>query len=307
MATYAPSASCGIPPIDGAGVELFAGYGPMSYCWRHFGFPYRGARRERHKHAATIRRSFPESVVILDANAVDAAALQPVSSSDDDSSNDEHKNCCVALALERPAVKVASVYTGASRANRSRRRTPSAASTTRALVTRLARCAARALDANSADAENHANIVTINGGAVLQQLTANFGPDYELVDISYSNVALYYAPEGCNRVALRWEHRRMRSALGACPPLFVMHHPRLRICDVLLPLEDVDPRAWVEGRLVHRARTAAPPRGAHIVADLHIDAATPIRVGSHVHYGGLGGVDFTVKTLCADGLTKTQR
>ena len=62
--------------------------------------------------------------------------------------------------------------------------------------------AARALDANSADAENHANIVTINGGAVLAQLNANFGPDYELVDISYVNVALYYAPEERNRVAL---------------------------------------------------------------------------------------------------------
>jgi len=49
----------------------------------------------------------------------------------------------------------------------------------------------------------------------------------------------------------------MRSALGACPPLFVMQHPRLRIRDVLLSLADVDPRAWVgvwvEGRLVHRA------------------------------------------------------
>ena len=90
-------------------------------------------------------------------------------------------------------------------------------------MTRPARC--RALDANSADVENHADIVTTNGGAVLDQLTSNFGPEYELVDISYVNVALYslhYAPEERNRVVLRWEHHRMRSALGACPPLFVL-------------------------------------------------------------------------------------
>ena len=173
------------------------------------------------------------------------------------------------------------------------------------LVLRVAAHWQRALDANSADTENHANIVTINGGAVLAELTANFGPDYELADVSYVNVALYYALEERSRVALRWEHRRMRSALGACPPLFIMQHPRMRIRDVFLPLADVDPRAWVEGRLVHRTRTAAPPRGAHIVADLHIDAATPIRAGSHVHYGGLGGVNFTVKTFSADKLTAT--
>ena len=101
--------------------------------------------------------------------------------------------------------------------------------------------AARALDANSADAENHANIVTIDGGAVLAKLTANFGPDYELVDVSYVNAALYYAPEERNRVALRWEHRRMRSALGPCPPLFILQHPRLCIRDVLLPLAEVNP------------------------------------------------------------------
>ena len=68
----------------------------------------------------------------------------------------------------------------------------------------------------------------------------------------------------------------MRSALGACPPLFIMQHPHMRIRDVLLSLADVDPRAWVEERHVHRARTAAPPHGAHVVADLHIDAATPV-------------------------------
>ena len=154
-------------------------------------------------------------------------------------------------------------------------------------------------------AENHANIVTINGGAVLTQLTANFGPDYELVDISCVNVALYYTPEERNRVALRWEHRRMRSALvgPCCPPLVILRHPHLRIRGVLLPLTDVHPRAWVERHLVHRARTAAPPHGVHVAADLHIDAATPIRVVSHVQHGGLGGVDFTAKTLSTDSST----
>ena len=166
--------------------------------------------------------------------------------------------------------------------------------------------AARALDADSTDAENHANIATINSGAVLSKLTENFGPDYELVDVSYVNVALYYALEERNRVALRWEHRRMRSALGACPPLFIMQHPHVRIRGVLLPLADVGPRAWVEGRLVHRARMVAPPHGAHIVADLHVDAATmPICPGSHVRRGGPGGVELTVKTLSADKLTAT--
>ena len=151
----------------------------------------------------------------------------------------------------------------ASHANRSLRRAPHAASTTRASATTDALpCATRALDANSADAENHANIITINGGAVLAKLTANFGPDYELVDVSYVNVVLHYVPEERNRVALRWEHRRMRSALGPCPPLFVLQHPRLCIRDVLLPLAEVGPHAWVEGRVVHRARTATPPCGA---------------------------------------------
>ena len=79
----------------------------------------------------------------------------------------------------------------------------------------------------------------------------------------------------------------------------------MRIHDVLLPLAEVSPRTWVEGRLVHRSRTVAPPCGAHIVADLHIDAATPIRVNSHVRYGGLGGVDITVKALSADSSTAT--
>ena len=136
---------------------------------------------------------------------------------------------------------------------------------------------------------------------MLDKLTANFGPDYELVDVSYVNVALYYAPEERNRVALRWEHRRMCSALGPCPPLFVLQHPRLCIRDVLLPFAEVSPHVWVKGRVVLCAQTARPPCGAHVIADLHIDAATPIRVGSRVHYGGLGGNDFTVKALSADG------
>ena len=92
----------------------------------------------------------------------------------------------------------------------------------------------------------------------------------------------------------------MRLALGACPPLFVIKHPRVRIRDVLSPLSEVPPAAWVEGRLVHRARTAAPPTGAHIVADLHIDAASPIRRGSHVRHSGDGGGVFTVRALDAE-------
>ena len=257
----------------------------------------------------TLRRGFPESVVIQDANAVDAAALQPNSSSDDEGElmpPNEQNHSHATTPLERPLVNVASVYgsipcqpiapSGAARGIDD----PRFGDTTDALLR-----AARALDANFADAENHANIVTINGDAVLAELTANFGPGYELVDVSYANVALYYAPEERNGVALRWEHRRMRSALGACPPLFVLRHLRMRIRDVLLPFAEVSPRAWVEGRLVHRARTAAPPCGAHIVADLHIDAATPIRVGSRFHYGGLGGINFTVKTLSADSSTAT--
>ena len=203
--TYAPSASCGLPPIDGAGVELFAGYGSMSYCWRHFGFPIAGLAENAASMQRAIRRGFPESVVIQDANAVDTAALQPASSSDKDSDSEEpngRKVVARCVATERPAVKVASVYRGnpvpTDRAVGRR-----AASTTHASATRPARCRARALDANSADAENHANIITIKSGAVLAQLTANFGPDYELVDISYANVALYYAQEERNCVALR--------------------------------------------------------------------------------------------------------
>ena len=271
----------------------------MSFCWAHFGFPVAGLAENAASMQRTIRRRFPDSVVIHDANAVNAAALQPPSSSDSDSDS-EHP----APPPVRPPVKVASVYggipcqpiapSGAARGMDD----PRIGDTTDALPR-----AARALDANSADAENHANIVTINGGAVLAKLTANFGPDYELVDVSYVNVALYYAPEERNRVALRWEHRRMRSALGPCPPLFILQHPRLCIRDVLLPLAEVSPHAWVEGRVVLRARTARPPCGAHVVADLHIDADTPIRVGSRVHYGGLGGNDFTVKALSADGST----
>ena len=42
VATYAPAASCGLPPINGAGVELFAGFGSMSFCWAHYSFSTRG-------------------------------------------------------------------------------------------------------------------------------------------------------------------------------------------------------------------------------------------------------------------------
>ena len=271
----------------------------MSYCWRHFGFPIAGLAESAASMQRTVRRTFPGSVVIQDANAVDAAALQPPSSSDS-VSNSEH---ATSLPV-RPPVKIASVYggipcqpiapSGAARGIDD----PRIGDTTDALPR-----ATRALDANSADAENHANIITINGGAVLAKLTENFGPDYELVDVSYVNVALYYAPEERNRVALRWEHRRMRRALGPCPPLFILRNPQLCIRDVLLPLAEVSPDAWVDGRVVRRARTAKPQCGAHVVADLHIDAATPIRAGSRVHYGGLGGRDFTVKQLSADGST----
>ena len=181
VVTFSPSASCGLPPIDDAGVELFAGYGSMSYCWRHFGFPIAGLAENAASMQRTIRRgAFPESVVIQDANAVDAAALQPAGSSDNGGSS-SRKLVARCVASERPAVKVASVYggipfqpiapSGAERGVDD----PRIGDTTNALPR-----AARALDANSADAENHANIITINGGAVLARLTANFGPDYEL-------------------------------------------------------------------------------------------------------------------------------
>ena len=271
----------------------------MSYCWRYFGFTIAGLAENAASMQRTIRRGFPGSVVIQDANAVDAAALQPASSNDD-GSDSEHPT----PPPVRPLVKVASVYggipcqpiapSGAARGIDD----PRIGDTTDALPR-----ATRALDANSADAENHANSITINGGAVLAKLTANFEPNYELVDVSYVNVALYYAPEERNRVALRWEHRRMRSALGPCPPLFVLQHPRLCIRDVLLPLAEVSPHARVEGRVVHRARTAKPPCGAHVVADLHIDATTPIRAGSRVRQNG--DVVLVVKSLSADGSTAT--
>ena len=72
---------------------------------------------------------------------------------------------------------------------------------------------------------------------------------------------------------------------------------------VLLPLSEVSPHAWVEGCVVRRPRTAVPPCGAHIVADLHVDAATPIRVGSLVRQNG--DVVLTAKTLSADSSTAT--
>ena len=58
----------------------------------------------------TIRRGFPESVVLQNANAVDAAALQPTSSSDNNSSDDEHSSSSATPTSKRPAIKVVSVY-----------------------------------------------------------------------------------------------------------------------------------------------------------------------------------------------------
>ena len=54
---------------------------------------------------------------------------------------------------------------------------------------------------------------------------------------------------------------------------------------------------------MHCARTAKPPCGAHVVADLHIDATTPIRAGSRVRQNG--DVVLVVKSLSADGSTAT--
>ena len=107
VATYAPSASCGLPPISNAGVELFAGFGSMSYCWKHFGFPIVGLAENAASIQRTIRRAFPGSVVIQDANAVDAAALKPASSTDSDSDGEQP-----APPPVRPPVKVASVFGG---------------------------------------------------------------------------------------------------------------------------------------------------------------------------------------------------
>jgi len=174
VATYAPAASCGLPPINGAGVELFAGFGSMSSCWAHYGFPVAGLAENAASMQRTIRRRFPDSVVIHDANSVNAAALQPPSSSDSDSDSENQRwfrhsdSDHPAPPPVRPPVKVASVYggipcqpiapSGAARGIDD----PRIGDTTDALPR-----ATRALDANSADAENHANIVTINGGAVL--------------------------------------------------------------------------------------------------------------------------------------------
>ena len=104
----------------------------------------------------------------------------------------------------RPAVKAVSVYGGIP----CQPTTPAGAAlglddarigdTTDALPR-----AALALDVDAADAENHANIVTINAGAVLDRLTKNFGPDYELDDVSHVKVAEPNAPEERTRVALR--------------------------------------------------------------------------------------------------------
>ena len=113
VATYAPSASCGLPLISSAGVELFAGFGSISHFWRHFGFPIAGLAESAASMQRTLRRGFPESAVVQDANAVDAAALQPASGSDNDSDElDSRKVVARYVAPERPAVKVASVYEG---------------------------------------------------------------------------------------------------------------------------------------------------------------------------------------------------
>ena len=197
----------------------------MSSCWAHYGFPVAGLAENAASMQRTIRRRFPDSVVIHDANSVNAAALQPPSSSDSDSDSDHP------APPVRPPVRVASAYGGipcqpiAPSGPARGMDDPRIGDTTDALPR-----AARALDVNSADAENHANIVTINGGAVLAKLTANFGPDYELVDVSYVNVALYYAPEERNRVALRWEHRRMRSAHDGILADAVQHARSIRRC-----------------------------------------------------------------------------
>ena len=45
--------------------------------------------------------------------------------------------------------------------------------------------AALAIGADSADAENHADLVTINNGAVLDRLNANFGTAFLLADVSF--------------------------------------------------------------------------------------------------------------------------
>ena len=63
--------------------------------------------------------------------------------------------------------------------------------------------AALALGANSADAENHAGLVTINNGAALDRRNANFGTAFLLADVSYVNCATANAPEERNRMALR--------------------------------------------------------------------------------------------------------
>jgi len=82
-------------------------------------------------------------------------------------------------------------------------------------------------------------LVTINNGAVLDRLNASFGTAFLLADVSNVNCAAANAPEERNRVALRWETTSMLASIGPCPPLSLIRWPRLRICDVMLPLHDV--------------------------------------------------------------------
>ena len=105
-------------------------------------------------------------------------------------------------------------------------------------------------------------------------------------------------------MALRWEHRRMRSALGPMPaplypaaPVFAYSRcaPASRRRTPARLGRGPNRASRTNGRAAaRRARRRRPPR---------IETATPIRVGSRVHYGGLGGNDFTVKALSADGST----
>ena len=258
---YAPSARCGLPPLRHGAVELFAGLGTMSAAWQHHGFTVVAVAEKIASKQLSLRRRFKKARVLQDATEVtrESVGLEAVSS----------------VFGGIPCQPIARA--GGARGIDDDR----IADTTDALP-----AAALALGADSADAENHADLVSISNGAVLDRLNANFGAAFSLADVSYVNCAAANAPEERNRVALRWETTSMLASIGPCPPLSLIRWPRLRICDIMLPLHDVADDQWVAGRVVVRPPSPATPGKAQPVADLHISADDPIRRGSLVRRSG---------------------
>ena len=233
----------------------------MSAAWQHHGFTVVAVAEKIASKQLSLRRRFKKARVLQDATEVtrESVGLEAVSS----------------VFGGIPCQPIARA--GGARGIDDDR----IADTTDALP-----AAALALGADSADAENHADLVSISNGAVLDRLNANFGAAFLLADVSYVNCAAANAPEERNRVALRWETTSMLASIGPCPPLSLIRWPRLRICDIMLPLHDVADDQWVAGRVVVRPPSPATPGKAQPVADLHISADDPIRRGSLVRRSG---------------------